>query len=86
MFELLADPHPETISVPSREYIRLVRTAKKSIERKKALRELNRAHDAICLAAQLLAKRCNELNDQLNGSGYWVWQPAPKKSWWRVWR
>ena len=59
-------PTPEaTITLTVKEYIRLLNTADKAVQRKIALRQLNAAHEVACRTMELMARTSNALQDRL---------------------
>jgi hypothetical protein len=70
------------ICISEKEYDRLVRTAAKAIERKKALRSLQRAHDTKLRMIEWQSLRYQRLRDQ----AFFGEEPPKKRRWWEFWR
>jgi hypothetical protein len=72
------------ICINEKEYDRLVRTAAKAIERKKALRSLQRAHDMKLRMIEWQSARYQQLRD-VAFAGF-VGVLPKKRRWWEFWR
>ena len=55
------------INTETKDYVRLRNTAAKSVHRKIALRQLNKAHEVACLTMELMARRLNQAQGHLRG-------------------
>jgi uncharacterized protein (DUF2252 family) len=55
------------INTETKDYVRLRNTAAKSVHRKIALRQLNKAHEVACLTMELMARRLSQAQDHLRG-------------------